>query len=154
MATQRTRYGFGVQVPLPYEQAVERAKAALKEQGFGVLTEIDIKQTMKEKRGVDFRRYVILGACNPPLAERALNAELDLGLLLPCNVVVYEEGEGSVVAAMDPEPVLGLVQNPALEEIAREVRTRLEQAIDQAGVVAVRPALDARGPDQERGRAG
>jgi uncharacterized protein (DUF302 family) len=130
MATeQRTRYGFGVKVSLPYAEAVERAKAALKEQGFGVLCEIDVRQTMKEKRGIEFRPYVILGACNPPLAEQALHVEPDIGLLLPCNVVVYADEGGSVVEAMDPVPVLGLVGNPALEPLAREVRQRLEAAI-------------------------
>jgi uncharacterized protein (DUF302 family) len=132
MATQqRNRYGFGAKTRLPYAEAMERVKAALKEQGFGVLTEIDVKQTMKEKRGIDFRPYAILGACNPPLAEQALTAEADIGLLLPCNVVVYEEDGGSVVAAMDPEPVLGLVGNPALAPLAREVRQRLMAALDQ-----------------------
>ncbi len=126
---QYSPYGFGLKVNLPYAEAVERTKAALKEQGFGVLTEVDIKQTMKEKRGVDFRPYVILGACNPPLAEQALATELDLGLLLPCNVVVYETKGGSIVQAMDPEPVLGLVGNPRLEPIAREVKARLQAAL-------------------------
>ena len=126
---QYSPYGFGLKVNLPYAEAVERTKAALKEQGFGVLTEVDIKQTMKEKRGVDFRPYVILGACNPPLAEQALAAELDLGLLLPCNVIVYETEGGSIVQAMDPEPVLGLVGNPKLEPIAREVKARLQAAL-------------------------
>jgi uncharacterized protein (DUF302 family) len=126
---QYSPYGFGLKVNLPYAEAVERTKAALKEQGFGVLTEVDIKQTMKEKRGVEFRPYVILGACNPPLAEQALATELDLGLLLPCNVVVYEAEGGSIVQAMDPEPVLGLVGNPRLEPIAREVKARLQAAL-------------------------
>lgn len=126
---QYSPYGFGLKVNLPYAQAVERTKAALKEQGFGVLTEVDIKQTMKEKRGVDFRPYVILGACNPLLAEQALATELDLGLLLPCNVVVYETEGGSVIQAMDPVPVLGLVGNPRLEPIAREVKARLQAAL-------------------------
>jgi len=126
---QSSPYGFGLKVNLPYAEAVERTKAALKEQGFGVLTEVDIKQTMKEKRGVDFRPYVILGACNPPLAEQALATELDLGLLLPCNVVVYETEGGSIVQAMDPEPVLGLVGNSRLEPIAREVKARLQAAL-------------------------
>ncbi len=126
---QYSPYGFGLKVNLPYAEAVERTKAALKEQGFGVLTEVDIKQTMKEKRGVDFRPYVILGACNPPLAEQALATELDLGLLLPCNVVVYETEGGSIVQAMDPEPVLGLVGNSRLEPIAREVKARLQAAL-------------------------
>lgn len=128
---QRTGYGFGRWVNLPYAEAVERTKAALKEQGFGVLTEIDVRQTMKEKRGIDFRPYVILGACNPPLAEQAFAAEPDIGLLLPCNVIVYAEGEGSVVAAMDPQPVLALVGNPAVEPLAREVRGRLHAALEK-----------------------
>jgi uncharacterized protein (DUF302 family) len=131
----RNPYGFGTRVRLPYAEAVERTKAALKEQGFGVLTEIDVRQTLKEKRGVDFRPYVILGACNPPFAERALAAELDLGLL-PCNVVVYEEAGGSVVEAMDPEPVLGLVGNPALAPIAGEVKRRLQAALQQVAATA------------------
>jgi uncharacterized protein (DUF302 family) len=136
-AWQRTSYGFGVRINLPYAQAIDAVKAALKEQGFGVLTEIDVKRTMKEKRQIDFRPYVILGACNPVLAERALDAELDLGLLLPCNVVVYEDnGGGSVIAAMDPEPVLGMIGNPKLNPIAREVKQRLEKALDQVATAA------------------
>jgi uncharacterized protein (DUF302 family) len=130
MATRvRTSYGFGTKVNLPYAEAIERTKAALKDQGFGVLTEIDVKKTMKEKLGVDFRPYVILGACNPPLAHRALSAELDIGLLLPCNVVVYEADGGSVVEVMDPEAALGIVGNPAVEPVAREAKERLEKAI-------------------------
>jgi uncharacterized protein (DUF302 family) len=113
---------------------VGQTKAALKEQGFGVLCEIDVQKTMKEKRGIDFRPYVILGVCNPPLAEEALAAELDLGLLLPCNVVVYEIPSGSVVEAMDPEPVLGVIGNPALAKISREVKARLQSALDRVGV--------------------
>jgi uncharacterized protein (DUF302 family) len=127
----RTPYGFGATVNLPYAEAVERTRAALKEQGFGVLSEIDVQKTMKEKRGIDFRPYVILGACNPPFAEQALAAELDLGLLLPCNVVVYATEAGSIVEAMDPEPVLGLVGNAALAPIAREVKLRLQRAIER-----------------------
>ena len=122
-------YGFGVHVNLPYTDAVERTKAALKDQGFGVLTEIDVKATMKQKLDVDFRPYVILGACNPPLAHRALSAELDLGLLLPCNVVVYEDEAGSVVEVMDPVAAMGVVGNPALEPIANEAKARLEKAL-------------------------
>jgi uncharacterized protein (DUF302 family) len=135
-AWQRTSYGFGIRINLPYAQAIDSVKAALKEQGFGVLTEIDVKRTMKEKRQVDFRPYVILGACNPVLAERALEAELDLGLLLPCNVVVYEDNGGSVVEAMDPEPVLGMIGNPKLDPIAREVKQRLEKALDKVATAA------------------
>ncbi|MCL5958190.1 MAG: DUF302 domain-containing protein [Chloroflexi bacterium] len=131
MARQIKTYGFGHQVNLPYEEAVERTKSALKGEGFGVLCEIDVKKTMKEKLGVDFRPYVILGACNPPLAHQALGAELDLGLLLPCNVVVYEVDGGSMVEPMDPEPVLGLVGNPKLEPIAREVRARMQRVVQR-----------------------
>lgn len=127
---QRCRYGFGLKVPLPYAEAVERVKAALKEQGFGILTEIDVKKTLKEKRGVDFRPYIILGACNPPLAHQALTREPDIGLLLPCNVVVYEAGDGeSIVEALDPEAVLAIADNPALQPIAHEARERLMQAL-------------------------
>lgn len=130
MATlPRNNYGFGTKVNLPYPEAVEQTKAALKEQGFGVLTEIDVKKTMKEKLDVDFRPYVILGACNPPLAHRALSAELEIGLLLPCNVVVYEADGGSVVEVMDPEAALGIVGNPAVEPIAREAKERLQRVI-------------------------
>lgn len=125
-----TSYGFGLKVQLPYAEAVERVKAALKEQGFGVLTEIDVKKTLKEKRGVDFRPYIILGACNPPLAHQALTLEPDIGLLLPCNVVVYEAGDGeSIVEALDPEAALGIVGNPALHPIAREAKERLQKAL-------------------------
>jgi uncharacterized protein (DUF302 family) len=124
-----TAYGFGVQLDLPFDEAMSRTRAALKEQGFGVLTEIDVQLTLKEKLGVSFRRHVILGACNPPLAHRALTAELDLGLLLPCNVVLYKEGGGTTVKMMDPQAALGLVANPAIVPVAAEARDRLERAL-------------------------
>ncbi len=130
---KRSAYGFGRKVDLPYEQAIEKVKAALKSEGFGVLTEIDVKKTMKEKLGVDFRPYVILGACNPPLAHRALSADLDIGLLLPCNVVVYQEDGGSMVEAMDPEAALGIVPVEALKPVAAEAKQRLERALAQLG---------------------
>jgi uncharacterized protein (DUF302 family) len=102
-------YGFGATINAPYEQAVDRVRLAPKEEGFGVLTEIDVKQTLKAKLDVDFRPYVILGACNPQLAHRALSADLGIGLLLPCNVVVYDNGDASsTVEIMDPEAALGL----------------------------------------------
>jgi uncharacterized protein (DUF302 family) len=125
-------YGFGTIVHLPYDQAVERTRAALKEQGFGVLTEIDVKATMKAKLDADFRPYVILGACNPPLAHRALGADLGIGMLLPCNVVVYDNLDGtSAVEAMDPEAALSLVgDNPTIAEVAHEARARLRHALD------------------------
>ncbi|MDB5082618.1 MAG: hypothetical protein JWP00_4542 [Chloroflexi bacterium] len=127
---EKSAYGFGKEVNLPFAEAVEQTKAALKEQGFGVLTEIDMKQTMKEKRGIDFVNYAILGACNPPLAEQALAAELEIGLLLPCNVIVYEKAGHSVVKAMDPEAALGIVNNPVLVEVALAAKARLQKALE------------------------
>ena len=114
-----------------YEQAIERTRASLKGEGFGVLTEIDVRKTMQEKLGAEFRPYVILGACNPPLAHRALSEDLGIGLLLPCNVVVYDNGDGtSTVEAMDPEAALALVgDNKAIAEVAHEARARLGRAI-------------------------
>ncbi len=124
-----TNLGIQVHLDAPYEAAVEQVTAALKEQGFGVLTEIDVKATMKKKLDVEFQKYVILGACNPPLAHRALSAEPAIGLLLPCNVIVYEDEAqgGSVVSLVDPIAMLGFVDNPALAPVAQEARTRLEK---------------------------
>ncbi len=126
-------YGITTRLGVPYEQAVEKVKAALKEEGFGVLTEIDVKRTLKEKLGIDTRKYVILGACNPPLAHRALSADPFVGLLLPCNVIVFEEDEGTVVSAIDPLAMLGGVQDQALEAVAAEVRPKLERVIRGLG---------------------
>ncbi|HEY8492035.1 MAG TPA: DUF302 domain-containing protein [Dehalococcoidia bacterium] len=131
MERRDVRYGFGVRVPLPYQQALEATKAALQEQGFGVLTEIDVAATLREKLGADFRRYQILGACNPPLAHRALSTEVDVGLLLPCNVVVYEEDGESVVEVLDPARMVDLTGNPALRDVAAEARDRLRRALDR-----------------------
>ncbi len=128
---KETRYGLCVEVPFAYEQAVERTTDALKSQGFGVLTTIDVQQTLKQKLDRDFRKYVILGACNPPLADRALHAELEIGLLLPCNVIVYELAPGrSGVAAVAPLAALGIVgENPELKAVAKEADTRLRSAL-------------------------
>ena len=119
-------------VRLPYEQAVERVREALSAEGFGVLSEIDVRATLKQKLDADFRPYIILGACNPPLALRALTAEQHIGLLLPCNVIVYAaDDEGSsVVAAVDPEVSLGRVGNDALAPLAAEVKSRLRRVLD------------------------
>ena len=126
-----TRYGLRVEIPATYEQAVERATAALKAQGFGVLTTIDVQQTLKQKLDRNFRKYVILGACNPPLADRALQAELEIGLLLPCNVIVYEVSpDRSAVAAMAPLAALGIVgENVELQAVAKEADRRLRDAL-------------------------
>lgn len=127
-----TEIGITTVVNLPYDQAVEQAVEALKEQGFGVLTEIDVKATLKKKLDVDFRRYVILGACNPPLAHRALSTHLDVGLMLPCNVVVYENADGtSTVSALNPMAAIGLVGNAALDEVAQTATTKLAAVIQK-----------------------
>ena len=128
---EETRYGLRVHVDAPYEDAVAKVTEALKVEGFGVLTTIDVRQTLKQKLDADFRKYVILGACNPPLAHRALSAELEIGLLLPCNVVVYEREPGkSTVAAMAPLPTMGMVvQNDALQGVATEADARLRRAL-------------------------
>jgi uncharacterized protein (DUF302 family) len=123
-------YGYSRTVDLPFPNAVARAREALQTEGFGVLCEIDIKEKLREKLGVDFEDYVILGACNPPLAHRALQQERALGLLLPCNVVVYRENNRTVVSAIDAARMLSIVGNTGLEEIATEVNRRLRSVID------------------------
>jgi uncharacterized protein (DUF302 family) len=131
MPEQTTPYGFSVTVPLAYDAAVEKTRAELAKEGFGVLTEIDVKKTMKQKLDADFRPYVILGACNPPLAHKALSAERDIGLLLPCNIVVYaaDDPKRTVVAAMDPVAALSLAGKAEIEPLAREVKERLERVL-------------------------
>jgi uncharacterized protein (DUF302 family) len=118
-------------VPMTYREAVDRIKAELAGEGFGILTEIDVKATLKEKLNVDFRDYVIIGACNPSLAHRALEADLGIGALLPCNVVVYADGDESVVSVFDPEVGMALAESPALAPIAREAKARLLRALDR-----------------------
>lgn len=132
MPDTTTRYGLKKTIPLPMEEADARVREELGKEGFGVLTEIDVKETLREKLDVDFRPYRILGACNPPLAHQALEAETDIGLLLPCNVVVYEGDEPgtSVVAALDPEVQLGLTGREDMTHLAREVRQTMERVLD------------------------
>ena len=131
MQVQIDGYGLGGKVRLSFAEAVEQAKEALKAEGFGVLCEIDIQATLKAKIGVDRKPYTILGACNPHLAHQALQAEPDLGLLLPCNVVVFEDAEGVWVKAIEPGKMLGVTGNPDLEPIAGQVREKLSKAIER-----------------------
>jgi uncharacterized protein (DUF302 family) len=127
---EETRYGLRLDTELSFDDAIARITAALQQQGFGVLTTIDVQQTLKKKLDRDFRRYTILGACNPALADRALHAELEVGLLLPCNVVVYEREPGkSTVAAMAPLPAMGMIGNTDLEAVAKEADIRLRRAL-------------------------
>ena len=118
-----------IRLAVPYERALDMAKAALKAENFGVLTEIDVKETLKAKIGAEFRKYDIIGACNPTIAFMGLQRHLELGLLLPCNVIVYEEGDGSVVSIQDPAEMLGVTKNPELEEVASIARGHLERVI-------------------------
>lgn len=123
-------YGITVRVPDPFAPTVERVRAALKEQGFGVLTEIDVKATLREKLDVRMEDYVILGACNPPLAHRALDADRNIGLLLPCNVVVRADGpDATLVQALDPQVMVQVTGRPELKDIADEATTRLRAAL-------------------------
>ena len=131
MIAETSRYGVGTTIALDFGHAVERVKQSLADEGFGILCEIDVAAIMKKKLDVDFRPYVILGACNPALAHRALTAERDIGLLLPCNVIVYADDtpDHSVVAAMDPVVALGVTGNTDLTSLAEDVKTRLMRAL-------------------------
>jgi uncharacterized protein (DUF302 family) len=122
-------YALGTTVSAPYDQTVEAVRAALGDNGFGVLTEIDIKATLKKKLDVDVPAQVILGACRPPLAHEALQAEPSIGLLLPCNVVVRETADGTVVEAVDPQTMVALTGNDALQQVADDAKQRLEKAL-------------------------
>ena len=128
-------YGIRKTVDLPWAETVTRTKQALQDQGFGVLSEIDMREKLREKLGVETPPYVILGACNPPLAWKALQAVPEIGLLLPCNVIVYESADGgTVVSAVDPDAMLAIVgQHPAMAEVANDARARLEAAIAAIG---------------------
>ncbi|MBF8293612.1 MAG: hypothetical protein HW389_157 [Bacteroidetes bacterium] len=126
-------YGFSKTVSLPYEKAIEKVTEELKKEGFGVLTTIDVQDTLKKKLDVDFNKYVILGACNPPFAHKALVAEEQIGLLLPCNVIVYEKNGRTIVAAFDPMTMATMVENEALKSIAEEVTARLRRVINSLG---------------------
>lgn len=129
--TEQLTYGRAATVDLNFQDAIERVRGLLKEQGFGVLCEIDVAKTIKEKTGADFRPYIILGACNPQLAHRALSAEAQLGLLLPCNVVVQAQDGKTVVSAVDAQKMLDVVGNPDLREVAQDANAGLQAVIDR-----------------------
>lgn len=125
-----TELGFQTTLNLDYETALEKVTEALKVEGFGVLTSIDVKETMKQKLDVEFRKYAILGACNPSLAHRALSARPEIGLLLPCNVLVYETDGGTVVNITDPLAVFGFIDDPAVAPVADEAHERLRRVAE------------------------
>ena len=127
-----SNYSFGGETKLSFDEAVKKVTESMKEQGFGILTEIDAKKVLKEKLGLDRKPYKILGACIPQFAHKAIDMEPEIGTLLPCNVLVYERDDGTVVvSAMNPEAALKLVGNPNIEAIAKQVRTRIEKALEE-----------------------
>ncbi len=123
-------YQRSISVDLPYAEAVARTVEALAEQGFGILTEIDVRATLRDKRGLEMEPYVILGACNPDLAHQALEVDRSIGVLLPCNVVVSSRGEGSTVRILDPQIMASVTELPALQPLADEASTRLQAVLD------------------------
>ena len=123
-------YGYKKEVNADYETAIARTREELSKEGFGVLTEIDVKATLKKKLDVDFDRYIILGACNPPFAYQALQNERDIGLLLPCNVIVYEQDSKTYVSAIMPTVAMNMIENEALGKVAVEVEARLKKVVD------------------------
>jgi len=123
-------YGFRKQIDLPFDRAVEVVTEELKKQGFGILTKIDVKEKFKERLGIDFEKYVILGACSPSHAHKAIVEEEDIGLLLPCNVIVYEQEDNTVVSIIKPTTGMGMIDNEALRQIAQEVEARLKRVFD------------------------
>ena len=123
-------YGFTKELDIPYETVVELVREALKKEGFGVLTEIDVKEKMKEKLGLDMRKYIILGACNPPNAYQAILAEENIGLMLPCNVIVYEKGSQTVLSVIRPTVAMQMIDNVELQEVAKAVEGQLKKAFE------------------------
>jgi uncharacterized protein (DUF302 family) len=123
-------YGFSKTLDIPFEQAIEKVTAELKKEGFGVLTSIDVKETLKQKINVDFKKYTILGACNPPIAHKALQEEEELGLLLPCNVIVYEKDNKTNVSFFDPMVMTWVIDNDGMKPIAGEVKEKLQKVLE------------------------
>jgi uncharacterized protein (DUF302 family) len=126
-------YGFTKIVALPFETVRDMVTQALKNEGFGILTQIDLREKFEEKLGIDFKKYVILGACNPPLAHSAILAEEDIGLLLPCNVIIYEKDNGTALGIIKPKVAMQMVKNEALSSLAEEVEAKLERVFNSIG---------------------
>jgi uncharacterized protein (DUF302 family) len=124
------KYGFTKELDIPFETVVEQVREALKKEGFGILTEIDVREKMKEKLGVDMNKYIILGACNPPNAYKAILAEENIGLMLPCNVIVYEKGSKTVLSVIRPMVAMQMVDNVELQKIAEAVEGQLKKSFD------------------------
>ena len=128
---EKTGYGFRKELSISYQEAIKKVTEALKREGFGILTEIDVQAVLKKKLNVDFRPYLILGACNPPLAYQSLRAEREIGLLLPCNVIVYQGDSGKiVVSAIDPVAAMGMIENEKLRQTASQVAQKLTKVIE------------------------
>jgi len=125
------KYGFSKITNYNFEQAVEKVTEELKLEGFGILTTIDVKETLKKKINVDFKKYTILGACNPPLAHKALQAEEELGLLLPCNVIIYEKDGNSIVSIFDPMVMAQIIENPGMQSVAEQVKEKLLRVLER-----------------------
>ncbi|MBK7631716.1 MAG: DUF302 domain-containing protein [Ignavibacteriales bacterium] len=124
------QYGFNKTTDYTFEQAIEKVTEELKKEGFGILTTIDVKETLKKKIDVDFKKYTILGACNPKLAHSALQVEEELGLLLPCNVIVYEKENKTVVSVFDPNIMAHIIDNPDMKAVAQEVKNKLQRVLE------------------------
>ena len=124
------KYGYKKQLKIPYDEALQKTRDELQKEGFGVLTEIDVKATLKKKLDVDFSRYIILGACNPPFAYQALQSEKDIGLLLPCNIIIYEDNGETVISSILPTVAMNMVGNENLHDVAMKVEEKLKKVID------------------------
>jgi uncharacterized protein (DUF302 family) len=123
-------YGFTRELRMPYETVIEKVTAELKKEGFGILTEIDVRAKLKEKLGIDFKRYIILGACNPPNAYKAILAEENIGLMLPCNVIVYEKDGKTILSVIRPTVAMQMIENDRLRKLAEEVERQLKKVFD------------------------
>ena len=123
-------YGFTKEIKIPFDEAIEKISDKLKEEGFGILTKIDVKDKFKEKLGIDFKKYVILGTCNPPSAHKAIIAEENIGLMLPCNVIIYEKANRTAVSIVKPTVTMEMIDNEKLKEIARSIEIKLKHVID------------------------